>query len=281
MHQSPLKVHYAFRTNSYTYIFRPWFSLRPLCLSLVTANMPLSSFITALSIDFPTPSPSQAFPPDDTAPLVLALCRFSIEGFQNHDFERYNITMPTRLQQALAKRRSEFLAGRLCAQHALSHLGIKKHVGSTERHRYPLWPSGCTGAITHSHGIAGALIGLTQHWQGIGLDIEHWIEPNSAQHLAKAILQPHEFNLLNGNQDVFAHQLTLVFSAKETLFKALNPLTGTSFYFHDASVQEFDKNTLMLRLDCDLNDYWRTGTTIACQYRYFPTHVMTWLTIAS
>lgn len=248
---------------------------------IMTVDMPSSSFISALSITSPTPSPSKTHPPVNNAPLVLAQCHFSIDAFQNSEFEQFNIPMPARLQRAVTKRRSEFLAGRLCAQQSLSQLGIEKHVGCTEEHRYPLWPSGCIGAITHSHGIAGALTGLAQHWQGIGLDIEHWIEVDSAQHLAKAILQPHEFDVLSRDPEVFAHQLTLVFSAKETLFKALNPLTGTPFYFHDASVKKLDEETLTLQLDCKLSGYWHPGMTLDCQYRYFSTHVMTWLTIAS
>lgn len=237
--------------------------------------MPASSFISDLTAEvlcWPQSS-------DTKSPLVLAQCQFSIEAYQDDDFDRFDVYFPPRLQRAVTKRRSEFLAGRVCAQHSLGQLEISGTVGSADKRRDPLWPQGSTGAITHSHGLAAALTGPTDHWQGLGLDIEHWIEPSSARHLASAILQPHEIALLEDDDSNFAHQLTLIFSAKETLFKALNPLTGTSFYFHDASLLELDKQTLTLRLNCSLNEHWQKGTALTCHYANHPTHVMTWLAI--
>lgn len=237
--------------------------------------MPASSFISDLTVDaFCWPQPSEA-----RNPLIFTRCAFSIDTYQDSDFDQYGIWLPPRLQQAVTKRRSEFLAGRVCAQRSLEQLGISGTVGSIDRRRDPLWPQGSTGAITHSHGIAAALTGSTCYWQGIGLDIEHWIEPSSARHLASAILQPHEIELLDNDDTYFARQLTLIFSAKETLFKALNPLTGTSFYFHDASLLQLDERTLILQLNCSLNKYWQTGMVLTCHYAYYPAYVMTWLAI--
>lgn len=239
--------------------------------------MPASSFITALTLASP------AWPPltHPENPLALAQCLFSVEDYHDDEFIRYAIPQPPRLQRAVAKRRSEFLAGRVCAHQAMQQLGVDGIAENSAERRDPIWPSLCTGAITHSHGVAAALVGLKQHWQGIGLDIEHWIKTEDARHLASAILQPHEIALLDNDDAHFARQLTLLFSTKETLFKALNPLTGTSFYFHDASLLKLHtaSRTLMLRLDCTLNDQWTTGTILTCHYAEQPSYITTWLTI--
>lgn len=242
-----------------------------------TANMPATAFITALTID--APAWPELIPPGN--PLVLTQCHFSVEAYHDDEFIRHDIEQPMRLQRAVAKRRSEFLAGRICAHQALLQLGSNGRAGSEAERRDPIWPHGYTGAITHSHGIAAALVGSTEHWQGLGLDIEHWIKTDSARHLSSAILQPHENKLLDEDDEHFSHQLTLIFSAKESLFKALNPLTGTSFYFHDASILHLDEetNTLTLRLDCTLNDQWRVGTTLICHYTTSANYVMTWLIV--
>lgn len=241
--------------------------------------MPASAFITALTLDPP------AWPPltRPENPLALAQCHFSVEDYSDEEFLHHGIPHPPRLQRAVAKRRSEFLAGRVCARKAMEQLGINGLAANAAERRDPIWPSQCTGAITHSHGVAAALVGLKLHWQGIGLDIEHWIKAEDARHLASAILQPHEIALLDDNDERFAQQLTLLFSAKETLFKALNPLTGTSFYFHDASLLQLDTTgrTVMLRLDCTLNNQWTTGTVLTCHYAEQSTYITTWLTVAA
>ncbi|WP_414501027.1 4'-phosphopantetheinyl transferase family protein [Zymobacter sp. IVIA_12111.31 C1] len=239
--------------------------------------MPASSFISALTID--APAWPEWVPPE--SPLVLVQCHFSVEAYHDDEFSRHNIPQPPRLQRAVAKRRSEFLAGRICARQALAQLGIDGQAGSKAERRDPIWPKECTGTITHSHGVAAALVGHARHWQGLGIDIEHWINTESARHLSSAILQPHEQQLLDEDDIRFAQQLTLLFSAKESLFKALNPLTGTSFYFHDASLVHLNEGaqTLTLRLDCTLNEQWPAGTTLICHYAHSPAYITTWLTI--
>ena len=243
--------------------------------------MTTPSFISDLTLDtsLAGPMPHQRAP----LPLTLAHCHFNSDLYSDNAFCHCGIALPPRLMCAVIKRRSEFLAGRVCAQRALAQLDIQGTVGSIEGRRDPLWPPGATGAITHSNGIAAALAGPTHHWLSIGLDIEHWIAADSAHTLFSAILQPDELSLLPAPSDrmLVAQRLTLIFSAKETLFKALNPATGTSFYFHDASTLDITANTLTLRLDRSLNRAWPAGTHLICHYRVFSRYVMTWLAIPS
>ena len=239
--------------------------------------MSTSSFITELAVN----PASWAHHTSAHEPLALVQCRFSVDAYHDEAFVTHGIPQPDRLQRAVAKRRSEFLAGRVCAQHALAQLGTHGLAGSIDKRRDPIWPVGYVGAITHSHGVAAALVGPQSHWQGIGLDVEHWIAPESARHLSSAILEPHETALLSNDDAIFAKQLTLIFSAKESVFKALNPVTGTSFYFHDASLVALNEQSLQLRLDCTLDGQWQAGALLTCHYAQHSAYVMTWLTITA
>ena len=239
--------------------------------------MPASSFITELIV---TPSYWAQYDRPQQ-PLALVQCSFSADAYHDDAFVTHCIPQPDRLQRAVAKRRSEFLAGRVCAQQALAQLGTHGLAESTDKRRDPIWPDGYVGAITHSHGIAAALVGAQCHLQGIGLDVEHWISLESARHLSSAILKPHETALLSDDDATFAKQLTLIFSAKESLFKALNPITGTSFYFHDASLVALSEQSLQLRLDGTLNAQWQAGALLTCHYVQHSAYVMTWLTVTA
>lgn len=193
------------------------------------------------------------------APLSLALGHFYIDHYQDGLYAAHAITLTARMARSVVKRRAEYLAGRLCARSALAAQSICGTPHSVPDSRCPHWPDNTCGAITHSHGVAGAVAGHQSFWKGVGLDVEHWIAPDTAQQLQDAILAPEEKPLLDASPDRFARQLTLIFSAKESLYKALNLLVGRSFYFHDAAITAWGDNTLTLTLSLDLDAHHRKG----------------------
>jgi len=61
--------------------------------------------------------------------------------------------------------------------------------------------------------------------------------------------------------------VTLTFSLKESLFKALYPLVLKRFYFEHAEVLEWHSDgTASLRLLTDLSQHWRTGARFDGQF---------------
>lgn len=151
--------------------------------------------------------------------------------------------------RAHPKRQCEFLAGRHCARFALQQLGIDGIPGQQEHSRQPLWPVTACGSITHSHGRAAALVGKREHWLGLGLDLEREISPDRAQRLARSLLTPVELEHFTQLDSLAAaHWLTLAFSAKESLFKALNPHTGIYFGFQDARLTGWQDGILRMSL---------------------------------
>lgn len=207
--------------------------------------------------------------------LVLARCRYHPEAFAEQAFEQAGIPLPARLGRAVAKRRAEYLAGRVCARAALRRAPGLDAVPGTGDDRAPRWPAGAVGAITHSHGEAAALTGDARQWRGLGLDRERWLAPARAARLRDELLTPAERDTLTGlsGQDL-ARRVTLTFSVKESLFKALYPLTGRRFYFQDAAL-EGDRIRLLTGLSVD----WRAGDSLQFGVEEDPAGLLSWITV--
>lgn len=214
-------------------------------------------------------SPPAAFWPwaEALPGLALSHCSFDPVLFDPADPQRCGLILPERLRSAAAKRQSEFLAGRLCAAKSISLLGLPPQYPSRGEQGGPQWPQGLCGSITHSHGHALAIVGDSACWQGLGLDAEQLIAPARAQRLAGQILVADEqqrFDALWAVCPVQAAQfLTLVFSAKESLFKALHPLVGQRFHFPAACLLPASEDgCLQLELRQSLGAAWPAGALL-------------------
>lgn len=137
--------------------------------------------------------------------------------------------------RAVAKRRGEFTAGRLCARKALSLLGIEGFPLLMGADRLPVWPAGVVGSISHCPGHCGVAVARAGPIVSLGLDVE---EANalggdlvpmvcSDRELEQAALFPH----------LAREQVAkILFSAKECAFKCWYPLGRAYLDFHDVEV---------------------------------------------
>lgn len=244
------------------------------------SNVVTQPFLTSFGDQLVLPAPVWFSTLNAPASLSLALGHFHIDHYQDALFAHHSVELTSRMTRAVVKRRAEYLAGRLCARTALSAQHIAGTPYSLPDSRYPHWPDHGCGAITHSHGVAGAIAGHAASWQGLGLDIEQWIAPETAHQLQDAILAPEEKPLLDNKPEHFAHQLTLIFSAKESLYKALNPIVGRSFYFHDAAITAWGNDTLTLTLKLDLDAHRRRGDSFIVHTRRLSQQGMTLVALA-
>jgi enterobactin synthetase component D len=210
------------------------------------------------------------------AGLYLARCRFRPEQLRDNAFQLARVPEPDTLSGAIAKRRCEYLAGRVCAATAGQALTGERLIPALGKDRAPLWPAPLVGAITHSHGHAAALVGHRDQWQGLGLDYEAWLAPRRALRLAGEILTEQERQALQGlGEAEQARRITLTFSVKESLFKALYPLTGRRFYFQDAALDGEDRIRLLTTLSAD----WRQGEILPYQRRDEEAGVLSWIRV--
>jgi len=165
-------------------------------------------------------------------------CHFDQELYQEQTPAQLNLNLPHNLNSAVPKRKAEFIAGRYCARQALEKLNANS-LGNVDigENRSPIWPLGFVGSITHTHGYASAMVAIQSKVRSVGLDSEQWISEKTASNVTKQILTEDE--IFTDYQDLFAshrHYLTLVFSAKESIFKCLYPMVKQFFGFHAAVI---------------------------------------------
>lgn len=220
----------------------------------------------------------------DHWPLPLALpgvhllsTRFDPNLLDPEDFRRWGIPAMT----AVSKRQTEFLAGRICAYEALRRVTGVPGIPTIAEDRSPCWPTGVVGSITHGAGWAAVVVAQSDHWRGLGLDVEKLLPVTRADRLAAEILTPRELEAYAGLDDAQrAFRVTLTFSIKESLFKALYPLVKTRFYFHEAELTHQDANGhARLRLLNDLSDEWKTGSELDGQFVQFEEYLLSLVSI--
>lgn len=150
------------------------------------------------------------------------------------------------LSHASAKRKADHLAGRIAAAHALQNFSINA-VPGIGRNGEPLWPAGFAGSISHSGSQAFALA-VKRDNALVGIDGEQLIAAQEAVEIQDGIINPQEKTVLMRTGYPFALALTLAFSAKESLFKALFPRVNTYMGFDSACVTNISRSTLTLSL---------------------------------
>ena len=106
----------------------------------------------------------------------------------------------------------------------------------------PIWPDGVVGSITHAGGFAAAAVARAADIAGLGIDSEQIIDPTAAHDIADICMVDEAglFKAVHGRS--FCEFCTLVFSAKEAVFKCLFPLTRKFFEFSDVQITLFDWN---------------------------------------
>jgi 4'-phosphopantetheinyl transferase EntD len=139
--------------------------------------------------------------------------------------------------EAVEERRREFTTARLCAHRTLARLGFPSGQPLLkDRHGAPLWPPGVIGSITHCAGYRAAAASRTPGLALLGIDAE----PAAAlpPGVLETIALPAELARIRGL--LSAHPGTpwdrLLFSMKESVYKAWYPYTGQRLYFEDADV---------------------------------------------
>lgn len=177
------------------------------------------------------------------------------------------MALPPILSAAAPKRRVEFLAGRYCAHRALDRLlgtSIDTPVGVGPRGA-PVWPPGVVGSITHAHGFAAAAVALADDVAAIGIDSEGILSGPLAREIAPQIATATELEELEHDGHEPATLLTVVFSAKESVFKCLHGIVGRYFDFLDVRAARVQANRFEVELRTDLGRLAR-GTRFAGRF---------------
>ncbi|MFL0800596.1 MAG: 4'-phosphopantetheinyl transferase superfamily protein [Agarilytica sp.] len=167
----------------------------------------------------------------DFPSVLLGSAKFSQVAYDDNLFSDYGITRPESLKKAVVKRKSEFLAGRVLSSLVLRELGVSETEILIGKHRNPLWPRGTLGSISHAGDTVLAAVTLDETVSAIGIDIEEVMDAETASNIHGSIVNEEELMLMEEIGIPFEQMLTLVFSAKESFFKAAYPSVGEYFDF--------------------------------------------------
>ena len=152
------------------------------------------------------------------------------------------------------RRQIEFAQGRSCAHQALERFKLEAEpIPRNTKTREPCWPEAVRGSITHSGQYVAAAAGLADDFSGIGIDLESLsrvVDFNISRH----VCVEKELDWLKTLSPSMANQgLMIIFSAKESIFKCLFPISKTYLYFKDATVEideDSDEFTFTLSRKC-------------------------------
>ncbi|MFF4550793.1 4'-phosphopantetheinyl transferase [Streptomyces sp. NPDC001435] len=138
--------------------------------------------------------------------------------------------------RAVAKRRREFAVVRACARRAMEKLGVPPQPILRGERGAPTWPDGLAGSMTHCDGYCAATLVRAADLASLGIDAEpHQPLPDG---ILDAVFLPTEAERLRrlalDHPDV--HWDRLLFSAKESVYKAWYPLTGKLLDFTEADI---------------------------------------------
>jgi 4'-phosphopantetheinyl transferase EntD len=149
------------------------------------------------------------------------------------------------VERAVDKRRAEFASVRHCAREALGRLGFAPVPILPGRLGAPRWPGGVVGSMTHCDGYHAAAVARSGDVLSLGIDAEPDLP--LPEGVLESIVRPEEAERLRGTETA-AHPDRLLFSAKESVYKAWFPLTGRWLDFSEASLEFADDGSFTARL---------------------------------
>ncbi|MEU8379892.1 4'-phosphopantetheinyl transferase superfamily protein [Streptosporangium sp. NPDC048865] len=145
--------------------------------------------------------------------------------------------------RAVEKRRREFGTARHCARLAMAELGLPPVPILSGERGAPGWPDGVVGAITHCAGYRAAAV--SREALTVGIDAEpHEPLPEGVLPVVSLPEERAEIARLGGD----VHWGRLLFSAKESVYKAWFPLTGRWLGFEEAHLTFSPSGTFAARL---------------------------------
>ncbi|MCS4511910.1 4'-phosphopantetheinyl transferase family protein [Xylophilus ampelinus] len=213
--------------------------------------------------------------------LQVFLASFDSSRFEQSAFAAAGIPCPASVARSVRKRQAEFFFGRLVARAALCDCGapiVDVPIGNAGE---PVWPEHFVGSISHTNAVAVAVVGEQAYHVGLGIDIERVVSPESEIALRAIAINPDELDFLRSVDGPLELRelVTLVFSAKESLYKGAFSTVQRFFDFHAARVSAIDVacGVVTLTLEEDLNVLFPRKRR--CEIGYVQIDPMTILTV--
>lgn len=167
---------------------------------------------------------------------VVAVEAFGEEGVREFGDALLYPQEEALLARAVDKRRREFTVVRACARRAMEKLGVPPQPLLPGERGAPQWPDGVEGSMTHCEDYCAAALVRTEDLASLGIDAEpHAPLPEGVMGSVCLPAEAERHARLTAERpDV--HWDRLLFSAKESVYKAWFPLTRRWLGFHEADI---------------------------------------------
>ncbi|MFJ9679470.1 4'-phosphopantetheinyl transferase [Streptomyces sp. NPDC101194] len=140
------------------------------------------------------------------------------------------------IRNAVESRRKEFITARWCARRALGELGLAPVPILKGERGAPIWPRGVVGSMTHCVGYRAAVVAHRADVLTVGIDAEPHdpLPVGVLETIALATERQRERELRETSPEIRWDRL--LFSAKESVYKAWFPLTHRWLGFEQADI---------------------------------------------
>ncbi len=183
------------------------------------------------------------------------------------------------LSGAVQSRIGEFTTARSCARRALLQFGVTGVALPSGPNREPLWPQGYVGSITHCEGYRAAAVARREDALSIGIDVELH-EPLPSEILSLVTVSTEQAWLARAPEGFYWDRL--IFSAKESVYKAWFPLTRAWLDFGDVCITV---NAAAGEFSASLSpDSYKSGgrslDNFAGRFLFTPKHILTAIVVS-
>ncbi|HKW35887.1 MAG TPA: 4'-phosphopantetheinyl transferase superfamily protein [Candidatus Acidoferrum sp.] len=139
--------------------------------------------------------------------------------------------------RAYRRRRADFTMGRAAAHFAMKQIGLE-NPGPVLRGPVgePLWCDGIVGSITHCYPWSAAVVVKYSNQVAIGVDLET-MEGMQGTDISRLVCRKAELAWVKHGD--FRERLTMIFSAKEAVYKAFYPLCRRYIDFMEVGLAPF------------------------------------------
>ena len=171
---------------------------------------------------------------DDDTLLSAGACQAAVGRVADHRSALSNEERQ-HIGHAVQSRQFAYSTGRYLAKRALAELGVPVSSILTHPSRRPVWPEGIVGSITHSRRYGIAIVCRCPGLAGVGVDLE--VAGRVTGDIAASVMTDAERGAHQGDWPPSA--FTANFSAKEAVFKAVNPIVGLMVGFREVEIRWF------------------------------------------
>lgn len=196
----------------------------------------------------------------------------NLYGFQKQQ------DLPSYVQVASIKRQKEFIAGRLLCQAILFKHGEVRTITSAVD-RLPQWPPLYMGSISHTNEDVVVAIEKKSHY--LGIDLEKYLVETCLNEIKDLVITPSELSFYKRLCQRFDERqvLTLFFSLKESLYKAIYPKVKKYVDFLDVFLIDINlkQSNFLIRVEETIQHQASLETAYCGGWLFLEDQVITWV----